>query len=96
MATKKKTSKSINKREKELEKMVENLEEKIEKIEAAEQLEATERILEKELAAYRKLYRIVAKKCKTQEIHSSSYRKYQLRWKGRLMQKTGCIEEIIE
>ena len=33
---------------------------------------------------------------KTQEIHSSSYRKYQLRWKGRLMQKTGCIEEIIE
>ena len=65
-------------------------------VKAAEQLEATERILEKELAAYHKLYRIVAKKCKTQEIHSSSYRKYQLRWKGRLMQKTGCIEEIIE
>ncbi len=65
-------------------------------VKAAEQIEATERILGKELAVYRKLYRIVAKKCKTQEIHSSSYRKYQLRWKGRLMQKTGCIEEIIE
>ena len=38
MATKKKASRSTNKREKELEKMVENLEEKIEKIEAAEQL----------------------------------------------------------
>ena len=45
MAIKKKSSRSTNKREKELEKMVENLEEKIEKIEAAEQLE--EKIKEK-------------------------------------------------
>lgn len=40
-------------------------------------------------------YRIVANKCKTQEIHSSAYRKYQIRWKSRLLQKTGYIEEKI-
>lgn len=39
--------------------------------------------------------RIVANKCKTQEIYSSAYRKYQIRWKGRLIQKTGYIEENI-
>ena len=38
---------------------------------------------------------IVANKCKTQEIHSSAYRKYQIRWKGRFIQKTGFIEENI-
>ncbi len=62
---------------------------------AAEQIEATESTLAKELSVYRLQYRIVANKCKTQEIHSSAYRKYQLRWKGRLIQKTGCIEEKI-
>lgn len=39
MATKKKTSKSTNKREKELEEMVKNLEEKIQKIEEQEKVE---------------------------------------------------------
>lgn len=62
---------------------------------AAEQLEATEKTLKKELCEYNLQYRIVANKCKTQEIHSSAYRKYQLRWKGRLKQKTGFIEENI-
>lgn len=38
---------------------------------------------------------IVANKCKTQEIHSSAYRKYQIRWKGKFIQKTGFIEENI-
>lgn len=64
-------------------------------VKAAEQIEATESALAKELSVYRLQYRIVANKCKTQEIHSSAYRKYQLRWKGRLIQKTGCIEEKI-
>ncbi len=62
---------------------------------AAEQIEATEKILKKELCEYNLQYRIIANKCKTQEIHSSAYRRYQLRWKGRLKQKTGFMEEDI-
>ena len=64
-------------------------------VKAAEQLEATEQILGSELSGYRVHYRIVANKCKTQEIRSSAYRKYQIRWKGRLVQRTGFIEESI-
>ena len=36
-----------------------------------------------------------ANKCKTQEVRSSAYRKYQIRWKGRLMLRTRAIEEDI-
>lgn len=64
-------------------------------VKAAEQLAATEKALKKELVDYELQYRIVANKCKTQEIHSSAYRKYQIRWKGKLLQKTGFIEENI-
>lgn len=64
-------------------------------VKAAEQLEATEKVLKPELSGYGLRYRIVANKCKTQEIHSSAYRKYQTRWKGKLIQKTGYIEENI-
>ena len=64
-------------------------------VKAAEQLEATEIALRQELYDYSLEYRIVANKCKTQDIRSSAYRKYQLRWKGRLIQKTGFIEEYI-
>ncbi|WP_373218986.1 hypothetical protein [Ruminococcus sp. 5_1_39BFAA] len=64
-------------------------------VKAAEQLEATENALRRELSAYTLQYRIVANKCKTQEVHSSAYRKYQVRWKGRLIQKTSFIEENI-
>ena len=64
-------------------------------VKAAEQLEHTERALSRELSDYSLQYRIVANKCKTQETHSSAYSKYQIRWKGRVMQKTGFIEEII-
>lgn len=64
-------------------------------VKAAEQLEATEQILGSELSGYRVHYRIVANKCKTQEIRSSAYRKYQIRWKGRLVQRTRFIEEPI-
>lgn len=64
-------------------------------VKAVQQLETTERTLKQELSAYNLQYRIVANKCKTQEIRSSAYRKYQLRWKGKLVQKTGFIEENI-
>lgn len=64
-------------------------------VKAAEQLEATEERLKSEIFGYDLYYRIVANKCRTQAIHSSAYRKYQLRWKGRLLQKTGFMEEYI-
>ncbi|MCI8977685.1 hypothetical protein AALB47_07155 [Lachnospiraceae bacterium 54-11] len=64
-------------------------------VRAAGQLEATEKFLGQELSDYELQFRIIANKCKTQEIHSSAYRKYQIRWKGRLIQKTGFIEENI-
>ncbi len=64
-------------------------------VKAAEQLENTEKMLRQELFGYSLRYRIVANKCKTQEIRSSAYRKYQMLWKGRLLQKTGFIEENI-
>lgn len=62
---------------------------------AALQLDTTEKKLRAELSNYSLQYRIVANKCKTQEIYSSAYRKYQTRWKKRLVQKTGFIEENI-
>ena len=64
-------------------------------VKAAKQLEATENILQKELLEYSLQYRIIANKCKTQEIRSSAYRKYQIRWREKLVQKTGYIEEDI-
>ena len=64
-------------------------------VKVAQQLEETETSLSQELAGYGMRYRIVANKCKTQEIHSSSYRKYQIRWNGKLKQQTGCIVENI-
>lgn len=64
-------------------------------VKAAGQLENTEKVLSQELSDYTLQYRIVANKCKTQEIRSSAYRKYQIRWQGRLIQKTGFIEEKI-
>lgn len=64
-------------------------------VKAVRQLEVTEDMLRRELSPYTVQYRIVANKCKTQEIRSSEYRKYQIRWKGRLLQKTGFIEENI-
>lgn len=64
-------------------------------IKAAKQLEETEKALIQQLAGYTLQYRIIANKCRTQEIRSSEYRKYQLRWKKKLMLKTGYIEEDI-
>ncbi len=62
---------------------------------AAKQLEATEKFLHNQLSSYKVQYRIIANKCKTQEIDSSEYRKYKLRWRDRLVQKTGWLEENI-
>lgn len=64
-------------------------------VKAARQLEITENHLHRELSGYQVRYRIVANKCKTQEIRTSEYRKYQIRWKGRLIQRTGFVEENI-
>ncbi|MCM1553759.1 MAG: hypothetical protein NC092_13870 [Butyrivibrio sp.] len=64
-------------------------------VKAAKQLEATEKTLMQPLSGYSLQYRIVANKCRTQEIRSSEYRKYQLRWNKRLMLRTGYIEEDI-
>lgn len=64
-------------------------------VKAARQLEMTENHLHQELSGYQVRYRIVANKCKTQEIRTSEYRKYQIRWKRRLIQRTGFIEEDI-
>lgn len=64
-------------------------------VKAAGQLETTEKVLRQDLAGYNLQYRIIANKCKIQEIYSSLYRKYQIRWKGKLVQKTGFIEENI-
>lgn len=64
-------------------------------VKAAEQLDATQHFLQKELCGYELQYRIIANKCKTQEVRSSAYRKYQIRWKGRLVQRTGFMEESI-
>lgn len=64
-------------------------------VKAAEQLEATEKTLRSDLIPYDLFYRIIANKCLTHSIHSSEYRKYQLRWGKKLLQKTGCIEEVI-
>lgn len=43
-------------------------------VKAAEQLEATEQFLHQSLSGYQSQYRIIANKCKTQEIRSSAYR----------------------
>ncbi|MCM1045862.1 MAG: hypothetical protein NC417_10160 [Candidatus Gastranaerophilales bacterium] len=64
-------------------------------IKAVKQLEVTEQVLMQQLSGYSLRYRIVANKCRTQEIRSSEYRKYQIRWHKRLMLRTGYIEEEI-
>ena len=64
-------------------------------VKAAEQLEATETALKKELKNYSLRYRIIANKSKTHEITSSAYRKYQMKWKRDLVQASGQYEEKI-
>lgn len=62
---------------------------------AAMQLDATEKALTEQLSGYSLQYRIVANKCKTQEIESTAFKKYKLRWKTRLLYRTKQLEEDI-
>ena len=62
---------------------------------AAKQLESTKTTLAKQLDGYSVEYRIVANKCKTQEIESSEFKKYRLKWKRQLVYKTNKLEENI-
>ncbi|MBE6968179.1 MAG: hypothetical protein E7444_07070 [Ruminococcaceae bacterium] len=62
---------------------------------AAMQLDATEKVLAKQLSGYSLQYRIVANKCKTQEIESTEFKKYRVRWKTRLSYKTMQLKEDI-
>lgn len=64
-------------------------------VKAAKQLEATENSLKQELSIYSLRYRIVANKCKTHEIKTTEFRKYQMKWGKRLVQSTGSIQENI-
>lgn len=62
---------------------------------AALQLDSTEKALAKQLSGYSLQYRIVANKCKTQEIESAAFKKYRSKWKRRLAYKTIRLEENI-
>lgn len=62
---------------------------------AAKQLEATQKALSVELPPYSVRFRIVGSKCKTQEIESTNFKKYRLRWKHAFMYRTECLEENI-
>lgn len=61
---------------------------------AARQLEVTEQVLHSQLPQTRR-YRIVASKCKTQEIESTEFRKYRHKWGKNLVYKTLQMEEQI-
>ena len=62
---------------------------------AAKQLFETEKRLSSQLSAYSLRYRIVASKCKTQEIHTTEFNKYRLLWKKNLKYSTNQIIEPI-
>lgn len=63
---------------------------------AAMQLEETEKKLRSQLAQYNTIqYRIVANKCKTHEINSTSFNKYKVKWKSRLKYSSVKLEEDI-
>ena len=61
---------------------------------AAQQLEATAAALSQPLSGYTLYYRIIANKCKTQEIESTAFLKYRMKWK-RLKYGSKTIEEEI-
>lgn len=62
---------------------------------AAEQLEATQAKLAKELEGYDVNFRIAANKCKTQEIENGKFRKFRRQHGRNLKFRTGNIEEDI-
>lgn len=60
---------------------------------AARQIDSTEKKLAVALKDYSFLYRIVANKCKTQEIENCNFKKYRLKWGHRLAYTTAKMEE---
>ena len=62
---------------------------------AAKQLENTAKSLEKSLATYALHFRIIANKCKTQEIESSEFKKSRMRWGKKLIYRSAKYEEDI-
>ena len=48
-----------------------------------------------QLTKYDINYRIVANKCKTQQIESSQLKKYKIKWKDKLKYKVNLLEESI-
>ena len=63
---------------------------------AAMQLEETAKKLKTQLAKYKSIqYRIVANKCKTHEINSSTFLKYKTKWKTNLKYRSGLLDENI-
>lgn len=64
---------------------------------AAKQLQATEQTLSAQLAPYqpRLQYRIIANKCKTSEIETAEFKRYRMRWKRRLIYRSGTFSENI-
>ncbi len=62
---------------------------------AAQQLEATEIALRTQLLPYSIKYRIVASKCRTQEIESSEFKKFKRRCGNALRYQTNQLEECI-
>ena len=48
-----------------------------------------------QLTKYDINYRIVANKCKTQQIESSQFKKYKIKWKDKLKYKVNLLEESI-
>ncbi len=62
---------------------------------AAQQLEATEIALKTQLLSYSIKYRIVASKCRTQEIENSEFKMFQRRCGKALQYQTNQLEECI-
>lgn len=63
---------------------------------AARQLQVTEQTLSAQLAPYQPLqYRIVANKCRTNEIETAEFKKYRKCWGKRLIYKSGKYKEEI-
>ncbi len=62
---------------------------------AAQQLEATESALKTQMMPYSVKYRIVASKCRTQEIKSTEFKKFQRRCGKTLQYQTNQLEEYI-
>lgn len=62
---------------------------------AANQIQSTEDKLKSELSSYELQYRIIANRCKTQEIETSAFKKYRMKWGNKLIYKTLLLEEHI-